>query len=52
MSPELRSTAETPEQRANTRARSIDTTTRQFWDDYDWIWMLDEPSRSVGYPVR
>jgi hypothetical protein len=52
MSPELISTAETPEQRENKIARSIDTTTRQIWDDWDWIWLLDKPMRMAPYPYR
>lgn len=51
MSPELQSMAMTAEQRKNTHARALDTTARQFWDDLDFLLMIDQPSRLSIYPV-
>lgn len=51
MSPELKTIAHTPEQHLNYGARSVDTTGRQIWGDWDRIWFLDRPMRLTPYPI-
>ncbi|MCX5662114.1 MAG: hypothetical protein NTW19_20755 [Planctomycetota bacterium] len=51
MSPELQGMANTPDQRKNTQARSMDTTMRQFNDDMDMVLMINKPSHLTIYPV-
>lgn len=51
MSPELETIARTPEQRKNMVARSLDTNFRELNDDWDHIWLLDEPLHLSPYPI-
>lgn len=51
MSPELASMAHQSQQRKNMHARTIDTDTRQIWDDLDSVLLLNRPSRMSIYPV-
>ena len=51
MSPELHSTAATYQQELNMIARSNAHTSRQFWDDLAWLFLLDEPLHLTEYPV-
>lgn len=51
MSPALEHYAVTREEAANNRARAVDHTTRQIWDDIEHILLLDRPVRLTDYPV-
>jgi hypothetical protein len=51
MSPELSTTARTPDETDIQISRSVDTTTRQAWDDLLGVFFLDRPSRLSLYPV-
>ena len=51
MAPEMDGIAFTHEQRANNKARSVNTTVRQFNDDWDRFWLMDQPSRLTVFPV-
>ena len=51
MSPEKLSIARNSQQRKNDIARTIDTNTRQIWDDFDYILLLDRPRRLSSYPI-
>ncbi len=51
MTPELKTTAMTHEQHKSRIARSVDHTLRQIWDDLDYIFLVDQPSRLTPYPI-
>jgi hypothetical protein len=51
MTPELQTTAMTSEQHKTRVARSVDHTLRQIWDDLDYIFLVDQPSRLTPYPI-
>lgn len=51
MTPELKTTAMTSEQHKTRVARSLDHTLRQVWDDLDYIFLVDQPSRLTSYPI-
>lgn len=51
LTPELKTTAMTGEQHKSRVARSLDHTMRQIWDDLDYIFLVDQPSRLTPYPI-
>ncbi|MEX2215745.1 MAG: hypothetical protein WD768_16660 [Phycisphaeraceae bacterium] len=51
MSPEMETIQYTHQQRCNNIARSIDTTTRQIHDDWDRIWLVDQPLHLSYIPI-
>jgi len=51
MSPELRTMAQTQQTRWNRIARSVDTDSRQFWDDLDRVLLLDRPVITSRFPI-
>ena len=51
MAPELQTPGETYEVRHNRIARSISETWRQIYDDWDELWLVDEPSHLSQYPI-
>ena len=51
MSPELKSTARTPDEVDLQISRTIDTNGRTAWDDLLNIFLLDKPTRLTLYPV-
>ena len=51
MSPEFETVALSHEQRLNRQARAIDTTARQFHDDWDGFFLIDRPLRLSIYPI-
>ena len=51
MTPELESVADTPAQRQNKIARSLDHTMQQIWDDLDNLWLVNEPSKMSRFPI-
>lgn len=51
MSPELYSVANSRQQELNMIARSVDHTSRQFWDDLAWLMLLDRPLHLTEYPI-
>ena len=51
MSPEMKTIAHTHEQRCNYIARSLDTTQRQIFEDWDRFWLIEEPLHLSKYPI-
>ncbi len=51
MSPELYSVSQSRQQELNMIARSVDHTSRQFWDDLAWLMLLDRPLHLTEYPI-
>jgi len=51
MTPALDTVARTWQQDMNLRAKNVDHTTRQFWNDIRDIWLLDEPIHLTEYPI-
>ena len=49
--PEIHTTAMTEAEHDNSKARAIDHTMRQIWDDLDKLLLINEPSRLSEYQI-
>lgn len=49
--PELKSVAMTHDQHENRKARAVDHTSRQIWDDLDSLLLINRPLRMTDYSM-